>query len=197
MNVPSLHFDGSMETYLLSQGAALIISVVYLSFFEWALHRNIMHRKTWISYPFRTHALVHHDLFRHDDSFHLRHPSDRKHIRFSPRDYVLLVLVNTPVFLVIEILLGSPIILGCWGASLAYLAAFDTLHWMFHVPKNRFFERWGWYRWLKLHHRLHHRYHYANLNVVIPIADFVLGTRVRDWHRPWTRAIRRKMGHSP
>lgn len=194
MNFPSFSFNLGAGPYLLFQAAAFLVSMVYLSFFEWALHRNIMHRKTWIFYPFQTHALVHHSLFRHDESFHLHQSADRKHIRFSPRDYVLLMLANTPVFFAAELILQVPLILGGWAACLAYLAAFDTLHWTFHVPKNRSYERWGWYRWLKLHHRLHHRYHYANLNVVIPIADFVLGTRVRDWHRPWTRATRRKLG---
>lgn len=179
--------------YLLFQGAALIISMVYLSFFEWALHRNIMHRKAWITYPFQTHAVIHHSLFRFDESFHLSDPANRKHIRFAPRDYVLLMLANTPVFFAAELILQVPVIFGGWTACLLYLAAFDTLHWTFHVPKGRFFESWGWYRWLKLHHRLHHRYQYANLNVVIPIADFVLGTRISSWHSPWTRAMRKRL----
>ena len=34
--------------------------IVYGSFFEWTLHRFIMHKRTIISYPFELHALLHH-----------------------------------------------------------------------------------------------------------------------------------------
>lgn len=193
ISFPSFDPRTGFEAYLLFQGASFAISMAYLSFFEWALHRNVMHRKAWIAYPFRTHALVHHSLFRHDDSFHLSNAAHRKHIRFAPRDYVLLMLVNTPVLFATELILHVPVIVGGWAAALLYLAAFDTLHWTFHVPRGRFYESWGWYRWLKLHHRIHHRYHYANLNVVIPLADFVLGTRISSFRYPWTRTMRKRM----
>jgi hypothetical protein len=165
-------------TYFLIQGLALLASIPYGSFFEWLLHRNIMHRKTWISYPFELHAMLHHKIFRHDETYHAQNEEMKGHVTFVPRDYILLLLVNTPVFLTIELAFHIPILLGGWLGCLLYLAAFDLLHWSFHVPEQSRVWMWGWVRWLKEHHRLHHRYQNRNLNVVFPLADFVLGTRV-------------------
>ena len=64
-------------------------------------------------------------------------------------------------------------------AILSYLGMFDILHWCFHVPKGRWFERFGPFRWIKRHHLLHHKYQTRNFNVVFPLADLCLGTLVR------------------
>lgn len=184
MTFPTFSRELATEAYFLSQGIAVIAGIIYGSFFEWTLHRNIMHRKTWISYPFELHAMLHHRLFRHDETFHALNEEMKQHVRFVPRDYILLLLVNTPVFLAVELILRVPVLIGGWVACLLYLIAFDTLHWSFHVPKERFFEKWGWHRWIKQHHLLHHRYQNRNLNVVLPLADFVFRTRISKFRKP-------------
>lgn len=176
-----------MESYLLSQVVAFAATFLYGSFFEWTLHRYVMHRKTWPTFPFELHAMIHHRLFRHDETFHAQNDEMKKHVTFVPRDYVLLLLVNTPVFVAVELLTGLPVLIGCWASVFVYLGLFDLLHWSFHVPKGRFFETWGWFRWLKQHHVLHHRYQNRNLNVVFPLADFVFRTRVSKFHEPVAR----------
>jgi hypothetical protein len=178
MNLPTINSDVPLDVYFLSQGIAFIATWFYGSFFEWTLHRNIMHKKTWISYPFELHAMIHHKLFSYDETFHATSDKALAHVTFTPRDYILLLLFNLPVFAGLELLLGAPIMLGATIAVLGYLCAFDLVHWAFHVPKGRFFENFGPYRWLKQHHLLHHRYQNRNLNVVFPLADFVMGTRV-------------------
>jgi len=182
-NLPSIFSDVPLGTYFLCQGIALLATILYGSFFEWTLHRNVMHRKTWISYPFELHAMIHHKMFRHDETFHAQNEDMKHHVTFVPRDYLLLLLVNLPVFAAVELVIQVPVILGGLVACLLYLAAFDTLHWAFHVPNQRFFERFGWYVWLKQHHLLHHRYQNRNLNVVLPIADFVFRTRVSEFRK--------------
>lgn len=165
-----------MGPYVLSQALAFVATLVYGSFFEWTLHRNIMHRRTWLSFPFEVHAMVHHRIFRHDETYHAQDEEMKRHVTFVPRDYVLLMLVNTPVFVAAEWILQKPILLGGWTAVLLYLAMFDLLHWSFHVPAARRVERWLPVRWLKEHHRLHHQYQNRNLNVVLPLADLLFGT---------------------
>jgi sterol desaturase/sphingolipid hydroxylase (fatty acid hydroxylase superfamily) len=45
-----------------------------------------------------------------------------------------------------------------------------------HLPKARKLEKsWLFYR-LNGHHLLHHRYMHKNFNVVLPLADLLLGT---------------------
>jgi hypothetical protein len=178
LSLPTFTSAGWTNTSLLWQAAAFAATVIYGSFFEWTLHRNVMHKKTWISYPFELHAMLHHQIFRWDDTYHAQNEQMKEHVTFVPRDYILLLLVNTPVFLAVEFILQRPVVLGGWVAVLSYLAMFDLLHWSFHVPKERRMERWFWVRWLKEHHRLHHQYQNRNLNVVFPLADLVFRTRV-------------------
>ena len=168
-----------MPPELASQGVAFMLTFVYGSFFEWTLHRYFMHhRQKLVPFPFDLHALVHHRLFGPEETFHAKDEEMLQHVTFVPRDYLILLLINLPVFLGIEWLVGLPIALGASIAVLVYLGAFDTLHWMFHVPQARFIEKARVFVWLKSHHRLHHRYHTRNLNVVLPLADWVLRTRI-------------------
>ncbi|MFO0983714.1 MAG: sterol desaturase family protein [Planctomycetota bacterium] len=184
MNLPTFSGATSLASYLIPQGLAFLAVTIYGSFFEWTLHRNIMHRRTWIAHPFELHAMLHHKLFRHDGSYHAQNDEMKSHVTFVPRDYVLLLLVNTPVFLAAEWALQYPVLLGAWVAVLTYLAVFDILHWSFHVPNQRRMERWSWVRWLKEHHRLHHQYQNRNLNVVLPLADLVFRTRIAGPSEP-------------
>jgi hypothetical protein len=182
LSLPTFSTSVPILQYLLCQALAFVAVVVYCSFFEWTLHRNVMHKKTWLSFPFELHAMMHHQIFKHDETYHALNEDMKSHVTFVPRDYILLTAVNTPLFLAAEWLLQRPVLLGAWGAVLWYLVMFDVLHWMFHVPAGRFAERWFWVRWLKEHHRLHHQYQNRNLNVVVPIADFVFRTRVSKAH---------------
>jgi hypothetical protein len=177
-HLPTFSPQGPLQLYVLSQAIAFAATFLYGSFFEWTLHRNVMHKKTWISYPFELHAMLHHQIFRHDDTYHAISEDMKTHVTFVPRDYILLLLVNTPIFMGMELLLQRPILIGAWMAVLTYLAFFDILHWSFHVPAERRMERLGIVRWLKEHHRLHHQYQNRNLNVVFPLADFVFRTRI-------------------
>ena len=61
---------------------------------------------------------------------------------------------------------------------IAYYALYEYLHYCMHLPKNRRFERTRFFQFVQTHHRLHHLYYMRNLNVVVPIADFVLRTRI-------------------
>ena len=54
----------------ISETTAFFCFLVYASFFEWTLHKYLMHTPFW-QYPFRAHALVHHGLFRTGDQYFL------------------------------------------------------------------------------------------------------------------------------
>ena len=72
-----------MVHMLLSQALVVGALFVYASFFEWTLHRFVMHRVLLISYPFRTHTLTHHRDFRSDASYHLRPNQSYESLTFA------------------------------------------------------------------------------------------------------------------
>ena len=47
-----------------------VVGVVFGSFFEWTLHRYVMHRPIWnFRYAFQAHAVVHHQVFKADQTY--------------------------------------------------------------------------------------------------------------------------------
>ena len=155
-----------------------MVAVIFASFFEWTLHRYIMHRPLGkFDYPFKAHALVHHQTFKADHTYHLIHEKDKHTIPMAWWNGPVLIIVGMMPFAVFGWLTGLWGIL-CGGvlAGSAYYGAYEYMHWCMHLPKKRNIERSGIYFRLNGHHLLHHRYMGKNFNVVLPLADLCLGT---------------------
>ena len=166
-----------MTTYLLSEAVAFACFLLYASFFEWLLHRYLMHQPLW-SYPFRAHALVHHGIFRSGPSYFLSALENRKKIMFAWWNAPLILGLHAPVLLWIGYLFDARIFIGGMAALGFYYFLYEYLHFCMHAPKGRWLEQTGWFYWLDAHHHMHHKRHLSNLNVVLPLADYVLGTLV-------------------
>ena len=153
-------------------------AVVYCSFFEWTLHRFVMHRPLGkFRYPYESHALIHHRVFRADESYHLINKKDAKTIPMAWWNGPVLVLLGTLPFFVAAWIAGQwGLLAGAGVAAAAYYATYEYIHWCMHLPKKRTVERSGIYFRLNGHHLLHHRYMAKNFNVVLPLADLILGT---------------------
>lgn len=156
----------------------LAAGVVASSFFEWTLHRYLMHRPTFgFRYPFEKHALIHHHIFKADDSYHLLHEKDKKTIRMAWWNGPVLVAILLVPFLVAAVFMDRwGFLCGAAIACTIYYGVYEYLHWCMHLPKKRHIERSGIFFRLNGHHILHHRYMRKNFNVVLPLADALLGT---------------------
>lgn len=152
--------------------------VVYGSFFEWALHRYVMHRPIlFLRYPFQAHALTHHAIFGSGPDYHLRHAEHAGKVRMAWWNGPVLLLINAPIAGFVSWSAGSAWAGGGFMAAVAvYYALYESLHWCMHVPRRRWFQSWRSFRRIDRHHRLHHLRSDRNLNVVLPLADAVLGT---------------------
>jgi hypothetical protein len=166
---------------------------VYNSFFEWTLHRFVMHRRFWkLTYAYNTHTRTHHRKFGYDHTYHLIHEEDKSTIPMAWWNGPVLILISLiPVTLVAWFVGIWWIILICAVVTSFYYVAYEYFHWCMHDPKvkRRLIERsWFFYR-LNGHHLLHHRYMNRNFNVVLPLADLLLGTlRIRaPWRFPQPR----------
>ena len=168
---------------ILVQVVVFVTFLFYGSFFEWGLHKRVLHaRFPLLGYAYISHQLEHHVEYRGDESFESRDPKVKDHGRFKAWDYLYLMLFHLPPVLVVGWAIGIYIAPTCMLGALAYTFAFDFLLKSYHVPRGRFYEKHGWFRWLKYHHRLHHRRQNRNLNVVFPLADFVFRTRIGVAH---------------
>jgi hypothetical protein len=167
-----------MSSFFFWSAIGFVVWVVVASFFEWALHRFVMHKPIGkFDYPFRAHAIVHHQTFKADHTYHLVDDADKETIPMA--------WWNGPVLIAITVLpaLFAGWAIGHWalavGALIAmssYYGAYEYIHWCMHLPKRRHIERSGIFFRLNGHHLLHHRYMHKNFNVVLPLADLCLGT---------------------
>jgi len=166
--------------------AACIAATVQSSFFEWAFHRFWLHRPWLPKDCFTTHTLIHHQLCKFDDTFHVVHEEQEEALHFQWWGGPFLVSLNI-----------LPWVLTAWGLSslgaelpyhvfligfsitaFAYYAGYESLHYFMHKPTIAFIERSRWFQFLKRHHQIHHFHMNRNLNVLVPLADLVLGTLV-------------------
>jgi hypothetical protein len=167
-----------MEQIFFWLAAGVVISTVYASFFEWALHRFLMHRPFGkFTYPFDRHALVHHRIFKADPTYHLIQEADKHTIPMAWWNGPVLIAVGMVPFLVAAMMIGHwSLLVGAVMTCAGYYAAYEYIHWCMHLPKRRHVERSGIFFRLNGHHLLHHRYMHKNFNVVFPLADLCLGT---------------------
>ena len=160
--------------------ASFLGGMVYGSFFEWTLHRFLMHRPLWfVTYPFKSHAQTHHVIFGSAKDYHLEDERNRRLVTMAWWNSPILIAVNAPVGLLFTWWIGTWWIMpGFLAAMVFYYGMYEYLHWCMHVPKKRWFQSLRIFRWIDRHHRLHHLQPNRNLNVVLPIADFVLRSRL-------------------
>ena len=159
--------------------AALLVGLVYASFAEWVIHRGLMHRPIFqFSHFFHGHARVHHGKYRADSTYTA---GDRPLTDLTLAWWAMPfpVLFHTPHLTAFAVWVSAPAAVGLLIAFTLYQASYEYLHYCMHVPRSRWFERTSAFRWIDAHHFQHHRKHGTNLNIVLPIADYVLRTRQR------------------
>jgi sterol desaturase/sphingolipid hydroxylase (fatty acid hydroxylase superfamily) len=120
---------------------------------------------------------VHHRVFRADHTYHLIDPKDAKTIPMAWWNGPVLVMSGMLPFVLVSWLIGQwGLVTGGVLACAAYYCAYEYIHWCMHLPRKRSVERSGIFFRLNGHHLLHHRYMGKNFNVVLPLADLLLGT---------------------
>lgn len=167
-----------MESFLFWCAAGLGAGAVFASFFEWALHRFFMHRPILkFEYAFKAHALVHHQTFKADHTYHLIQEKDKETIPMAWWNGPVLIICAAFPFVALALLTGHwGLLVGGVVACGLYYAVYEYMHWCMHLPKSRRIERSVIFYRLNGHHLLHHRYMHKNFNVVLPLADLCLGT---------------------
>ena len=111
-------------------------------------------------------------------------PTDAQLQAFVNENKAQLTLPEMRILTVVPFIIASwltghwSILAGATVASAGYYGAYEYMHWCMHLPKKRNIERSGIYFRLNGHHLLHHRYMHKNFNVVLPLADLILGTLI-------------------
>src|SRR5262245_8469752 len=167
-----------MSSFLFWSSIGCIVGLSFSSFFEWLLHRFLMHRPVGIfRYPFERHALVHHHIFKADHTYHLVEEKDKHTIPMAWwNGPVLVALCQIPFVIIVSFTGTWWLVVGSLISCTAYYCTCEYIHWCMHLPKARIVARSGTDVRLNGHHLVHHRYMHKNFNVVLPLADMCLGT---------------------
>jgi hypothetical protein len=165
---------------LLTQIASGLCWVLYGSFFEWYWHKFWMHTPRFPREAFRGHTIVHHGLYKGDDSFFLSEGEHPEHILLKPYALPGIILAHAPIVLLIERFLVPHTAWGALIACITYFCVYEYMHWNMHVPRGHWVERFRWFQFLRTHHKLHHRYFQSNFCVLFPLADWCLGTLITE-----------------
>jgi hypothetical protein len=167
---------------------ALAVAVTQASFFEWAFHRYWLHRPWLPKDCFTSHTLIHHQLCKHDDTFHVVEEEQHEALTFAWWGGPTLIAINAvPWALLAWGLVAAgvrlpylAVFITFVSTMLVYYAGYEGFHFLMHKPTLPFIENSRAFRFLKRHHRIHHVHMDRNLNVLLPFADLVLGTLVTE-----------------
>jgi sterol desaturase/sphingolipid hydroxylase (fatty acid hydroxylase superfamily) len=181
--------------------AGLVLSVVAGSLLEWLIHRHIYHRRALplLGRIYRIHEHGHHRVFFPTWRY-VTNGAPRRHPILGPHApclhppgwrNALTKLSHAAFYLAVG---AACVWLPAWllTANSAFLASIiaanvvlaDLLvrvHDAIHYPQShRWLQGWGWFRFLDRHHYIHHVDARANLNFLLPLADWLFGTLRRS-----------------
>ncbi len=166
--------------------AGTLVGIVQGSFVEWAFHRFWLHRPWLPESAFTAHTLVHHQLCRHDDTFHVVEEEQHEALAFQWWGGPLIIAINVTPWVLLAWLFSSmqlslpfaPFVISLGVAFALYYVGYEGLHHLMHLPSIPWIERMKYFQFIKKHHRIHHIHMNRNLNVLFPLADLCLGTLV-------------------
>lgn len=175
--------------------AGFISGMVLGSFFEHFIHKNLLHstprifkKSKYIKSMWKGHTISHHGSYAPDEHYTQDHTNKEEVLTFSWYEGPLIIASATAIAYLIAFAIRSllgmqinillPEVIGACAAFTLYYIAYEGLHAIMHVP-----HKWLWLRrqhfmvWLNNHHYQHHLDPRTNLNIIIPIADYVCGTK--------------------
>ena len=193
--------SGGSSLIVVAAIACVLIAVVQASLFEWAFHRYWLHRPWLPKECFTSHTLVHHQLCKFDDTFKVVEEEQEEALTFAWWGGPVLVAINVTPWIFLAWGLSAagklPFFLlpTCVAATCAlYYIGYEGLHYLMHKPTIPWIERSRYFKFIERHHRIHHFQMDRNLNVLLPIGDFLLGSLVLEAAEPaGTREGARKL----
>lgn len=180
----------SLSAIILHVLATAIGGAILITFAEYGIHRHVMHRKqfpAWIyrlnpdmKTQFHNHAVLHHGTFY--KSFDHEPTSEGKffNLRILPADTLRLLVVFSPIMLLLAMFISIYSAATLVALIVGHNLLWGVVHVQMHVPEgNRWFRETAYFRFIARHHFMHHQRSGKNYNVVLPLADFILGASTK------------------
>ncbi|MFO0736661.1 MAG: sterol desaturase family protein [Labilithrix sp.] len=167
------------STFTWTDALVIPIVVAFANFFEWLVHRDVLHKRRWpMEVIYDRHTPMHHMVYI-EESMELRDVKEFRLILIPAAGVLGIILAAAPTAFVVA-RFWSPAAgwLFLLSASL-FMVSYEVLHLCYHAPKDSVIGRLRLIAVLRAHHARHHdprlmqRY---NFNVTVPLFDWIMGT---------------------
>lgn len=161
----------------------LTVPLVFLmcNFFEWWLHRYIMHRPSKVPLfraVYSRHTLMHHQFFTEQEMRFAGH-HDWRVTFFPPYSLVVFTLMSIPAALFFGWALSPNVGWLFISVTTSMYLIYEFMHFCCHVDENWFVRNMPLVNTLRRHHTAHHDQNIMmerNMNLTFPIMDWLFGT---------------------
>ena len=188
--VPSLF--GSLvifgSSFLIKDLKMVELITVPLTYFisnllEWLAHKNLLHKRSSLApVLYEQHTPIHHRIYVTED-MSIHSAKEFRLVLIPAYGIMLIFLINLPLTTILYFLLGPNVAALFVMTSMAYVVGYEWLHLSYHLSKDHFITRLGIVRQLSHHHAIHHDPKLMqrwNMNVTVPLWDFILRTTYRS-----------------
>lgn len=153
----------------------ILAAVIFVSFVEYCSHRWIMHNRSLSRTIFEQHSILHHGRYYKNFSGETDIVAKHVGVELSPFFTFGVMLPVCGILLYFNLVCG--IILGVMAFLYGWL--WTHVHLEMHEPKNKWFSRTWYFKYIREYHRKHHKYPYKNFNTLLPLGfDYIFRTQV-------------------
>ena len=171
----------NLDNIVLLEYLVIPITFLFCNFFEWFLHKEIMHKPR--NFPgaraiYIRHTLQHHQFFT-EKEMRFASSSDYRVTFFPP--YALIIFSIMGIFpgLILYLLFSSNVAWLFVMTTTSMYMIYETMHYCCHIKDSFFIRNFPFINTLRRHHMAHHdqktmvKY---NMNLTFPIADWFFKT---------------------
>jgi len=155
------------------------------NFFEWAIHRYVMHRPSQIK-AFRAiynrHTLMHHQFFTEQEMRFADH-HDWRVTFFPPYALATFTLMSIPLAIAAGYIVSANVGWLLIATTTSMYLAYEFMHFCCHVEENWFVRVMPFVNTIRRHHTAHHDQSIMmerNMNLTFPIMDWLFNTSDLD-----------------
>jgi len=163
------------------------IVLVLSNMAEWRMHRDLLHKRHWLAPAlYDRHTPVHHKIYVRED-MEIRDRRELKFILIPAWAAIALFVGLLPLAAALWFFIAPNVAYIFMATCMLYVVTYELLHMSYHLPKDSFIGRNPIIRALARHHSTHHDPRLMlqwNMNVSVPLWDFVRRTTWRDPRSP-------------
>jgi hypothetical protein len=185
-----LRFPETPAAWAVEIVVSITAAATILTFVELLIHKYLMHvrkfpkswykKLPWLDIAQRDHHVLHHCTYYKEFDYEPDDEGRELNLRIGWAERFGIAGCSIPFLIPIAYFI-SPILAASWlFVGLCHTLTWNLVHRQMHIPReDAIFKNWAIFRFLARHHFMHHVHPLRNYNVVLPGADFVVGTAIK------------------